>query len=77
MRPTTVVKLRSGFEHRNQPWSQSLRSYDASVGIRGDEELYSVLDFWENQSGACTDSAGKIGQTIVREVFTNHLQHWT
>lgn len=52
MRPTSVVKLRSGYEHRNQPWELSLRKYDASVGIRDEAELYTVLDFWENQSGA-------------------------
>lgn len=52
MRPTVTVTLRSGFEHRNQPWEFSLRSYDASVGIRDEQDLYEVLDFWENQRGS-------------------------
>lgn len=42
---TDIVRLRSGAEHRNTPWADPLRRYDAGLGIRGIDDLYEVHEF--------------------------------
>lgn len=50
-RLTDVVSMRSGFEERNTIWADSRRRYDASMGIRNLERLYSVIEFFEARRG--------------------------
>jgi uncharacterized protein (TIGR02217 family) len=48
---TTVVRLDSGHEQRNQHWSGDLGQWDAGSHIRTAEELDEVLAFFNNVGG--------------------------
>jgi uncharacterized protein (TIGR02217 family) len=50
-RRTEVVALVNGFEHRNTPWEQSRRRYDAGLGVRSLDDLAEVLAFFEARRG--------------------------
>jgi uncharacterized protein (TIGR02217 family) len=50
-RRTEIVTLGSGFEERNQRWADSRRRYDAGYGIRGVDDLYAVIAFFEERRG--------------------------
>lgn len=50
-RRTDVITLRSGFEQRNAVWANSRRRYDASLGIRDINDLYTVIEFFEARRG--------------------------
>ncbi len=50
-RLTDVVVLRSGAERRNSVWENSRRKYNAGLGIRSIEEIYSALEFFEIAEG--------------------------
>lgn len=50
-RRTEVVTLVNGFEHRNTPWEQSRRRYDAGLGVRSLDDLAEVLAFFEARRG--------------------------
>jgi len=50
-RRTDVVTLASGFEERNSRWADSRRSYNAGYGIRGVDDLHTVLAFFEERRG--------------------------
>lgn len=50
-RPVGVVKLGSGYEHRNERWDEALRSYDAGLGIRDISALRTALAFWQARGG--------------------------
>jgi len=50
-RRTEVVSLVNGFEHRNSPWEQSRRRYDAGLGVRSLDDLAEVLAFFEARRG--------------------------
>lgn len=50
-RRTQVVALVNGFEHRNTPWEQSRRRYDAGLGVRSLDDLAEVLAFFEARRG--------------------------
>ena len=50
-RRTEVVALVSGHEHRNTPWEQSRRRYDAGLGVRSLDDLEAVLAFFEARRG--------------------------
>lgn len=50
-RRTTVVALASGYEERNSPWKHSRRSYDAGIGVRSEDDIAAVIDFFEARSG--------------------------
>jgi len=50
-RRTEIVTLGSGFEERNQRWSDSRRRYDAGYGVRGTDDLYTVIAFFEERRG--------------------------
>ena len=50
-RRTEVVALVSGYEHRNTPWEQSRRRYDAGLGVRSLDDLAEVLGFFEARRG--------------------------
>lgn len=50
-RLTQIVKLKSGFEERNQSWEHSRRKYDAALGLRKIEYLHDIVQFWEARRG--------------------------
>jgi uncharacterized protein (TIGR02217 family) len=50
-RRTEVVTLRSGYEQRNSIWQHSRRRYDAGLGIRDIDDVYTVLSFFEGRMG--------------------------
>jgi len=50
-RRTEIVTLGSGFEERNQRWADSRRRYDAGYGVRGVDDLYTVIAFFEERRG--------------------------
>ena len=50
-RRTEVISLVNGFEHRNTPWQQSRRRYDAGLGVQSLDDLESVLSFFEARRG--------------------------
>lgn len=50
-RRTDVVVLGSGYEERNSRWADSRRRYDAGFGIKTIDELYAVIDFYEERRG--------------------------
>lgn len=50
-RMTDVVVMGSGYEERNATWADSRRRYDASLGLRGVDDLHDVLEFFEARNG--------------------------
>ena len=50
-RRTEIVTLGSGFEERNQRWADSRRRYDAGYGVRGVDDLYVIIAFFEERRG--------------------------
>lgn len=50
-RRTRIVTLASGHEERNTPWAHSRRRYDAGYGLRGLDDLHSVIAFFEARRG--------------------------
>lgn len=50
-RRTRVVTLVNGYEHRNSPWEQSRRRYDAGLGVKSLDDLHAVLSFFEARRG--------------------------
>lgn len=50
-RRTDVVVLGSGHEERNSRWADSRRSYNAGYGVRSLDDLYAVIEFFEERRG--------------------------
>lgn len=50
-RRTDIVVLGSGFEERNQRWADSRRRYDAGYGVKSIDDLYAVVEFFEERRG--------------------------
>ena len=50
-RRTEIVVLGSGYEERNSRWADSKRSYNAGYGIKGIDDLHSVIAFFEERRG--------------------------
>ncbi|HUF88138.1 MAG TPA: DUF2460 domain-containing protein [Thermohalobaculum sp.] len=50
-RRTEIISLVNGFEHRNTPWEQSRRRYDAGLGVKSLDDLAEVLSFYEARRG--------------------------
>lgn len=48
---TSVVEMSSGYEQRNQPWSQSRRYYEVSHVPKTPDDFDPLLDFWEVVQG--------------------------
>ncbi len=48
---TEVVVIDSGFERRNQNWSQARRSYDAKTGVRSPADVGTLLSFFYARAG--------------------------
>ena len=51
VRKTEIVTLGSGFEERNAVWSGSRRSFDVGSGVRGLDDLHTVIGFFEARRG--------------------------
>ncbi len=50
-RRTEIVALGSGREERNQRWAVSRRRYDAGTGVKTLDDLYKVVEFFEERRG--------------------------
>lgn len=50
-RRTDITQLSSGAEHRNTPYAQSRRRYNAGAGIKSVSELYEIIEFFESRFG--------------------------
>jgi uncharacterized protein (TIGR02217 family) len=50
-RKTEVVMLGSGHEERNARWADSRRMYNAGYGVKGLNDLHSVIEFFEQVRG--------------------------
>lgn len=50
-RRTQIVALGSGREERNSNWADSRRLYNAGYGIKTLDDLYEVLEFFEERRG--------------------------
>ena len=50
-RQTDIIVLGSGHEERNTRWQDSRRSYNAGYGIHTLDDLYAVIDFFEERRG--------------------------
>jgi len=48
---TSVVKIASGHESRNQQWVNSRRSYNASFGVRSYPQLQDLVSFFHEARG--------------------------
>lgn len=49
---TNVVSLMSGHERRNSDWADARMSYDVAPGVRSEEELTELIDFFRARRGA-------------------------
>ena len=50
-RRTEIVTLRNGFEERSTPWADSLRRFDAGLGMRSLDDLERLVAFFEARRG--------------------------
>ncbi len=50
-RRTQIVVLGSGREERNSNWADSRRHYNAGYGIKTLDDLYEVMEFYEERRG--------------------------
>lgn len=50
-RRTLIFESTSGKESRNQVWANSKRSYNAGYGVQDLNDLYSVIEFFEERRG--------------------------
>jgi uncharacterized protein (TIGR02217 family) len=50
-RRTDVVVLGSGHEQRNSRWAHSRRSWNVGYGVRTLDDLYTVMEFFEERRG--------------------------
>lgn len=50
-RRTEIVTLGSGREERNQRWAASRRRFDAGTGVKSLDDLYKVVEFFEERRG--------------------------
>lgn len=50
-RRTEIVTLANGFEERNSPWAHGRRRYDAGLGLRGLDDVETLVAFFEARQG--------------------------
>lgn len=50
-RRTIVSTAGSGFEHRNSQWADSKRRFNAGTGLKTDQDIYTLVDFFEERRG--------------------------
>ncbi len=77
---TNIVTTPSGHERRNSDWADARLSYDVSPGVRGEDDLVSLLDFFRARRGPAigfrfTDpfdhsSSGMTGEPHLLDQFT-------
>ena len=48
---TTVNRLRSGFEQRNQNWATPLSTFDIGYSISNIDDIYTILNFFHAREG--------------------------
>src|SRR5581483_10682194 len=48
---TEIVVIDSGYERRNQNWSQARRGYDARTGVRSAGDAGALLNFFHARAG--------------------------
>lgn len=48
---TSVAVLRSGYEVRNSIWKYPLHRYNVAAGVRGERELYDLIEFFHVVQG--------------------------
>ena len=53
-RTIEIVRLSTGYEHRNQRHRHAVRRYDAASGVKQFADLVAVLDFFEARRGKLT-----------------------
>jgi uncharacterized protein (TIGR02217 family) len=51
VRRTDIVRLSNGLESRNARWSEARRSYDAGSSVKGIDDLYEIVRFFEARMG--------------------------
>lgn len=49
MRKTDIATLDSGFEERNTPWANSLHKYNIGYGVKTENDIYAVKEFFEGR----------------------------
>jgi TIGR02217 family protein len=50
-RKTIIAVSGSGHEHRNSQWADSKREYNAGYGIKSIDDIYTVVEFFEERRG--------------------------
>jgi len=50
-RRTEIVTVGSGYEERNQRWADSKRRYNAGYGAKTVDDLYTIIEFFEERRG--------------------------
>ena len=50
-RKTIISASGSGYEARNSQWADSKRSYNAGYGVKSDDQVYKILEFFEERRG--------------------------
>ena len=50
-RKTFVSPAANGFEARNALWADSRRKFNAGYGLKGEEDVFAVLEFFEERRG--------------------------
>lgn len=50
-RKTIIAASGSGYEARNSQWADSKREYNAGYGIKNIDDLYKVIEFFEERRG--------------------------
>lgn len=51
MYSTDVVTVNSGYESRNSEWVEARREYDAAFGVRDEEQMYTLLEYFMAMKG--------------------------
>ena len=50
-RKTIIATSGSGFEARNSQWADSRRNYNAGYGIKSDDDIHAIIEFFEERRG--------------------------
>lgn len=50
-RRTDIVRLASGYEHRNSPHAYSTRQYNAGAGVKSLTDIHTLISFFEARQG--------------------------
>lgn len=50
-RKTVIATSGSGFEARNSQWADSRRDYNAGYGVKSDDDIHAIIEFFEERRG--------------------------